>query len=90
MQDQQSVSGQAHGWQQTCIVSDKSDGVIYSKQANLFLKFIFFPLSKAVKGRHGHAKHSVELLRGEVPLRGEETEAQSMNHSTTSILSKTI
>lgn len=39
-----------------------SSDVIFSEEPDLFLQFVFLPLSQMIKGRHGHAKDPVELL----------------------------
>lgn len=52
----------AHCWRWTCIGLDGSCDFIFSEESDLFLQFVLLPLSKVIKGRHGHAKDSEELL----------------------------
>lgn len=60
----------AHCWRRTCIGLDGCC-FIFSEESDLFLQFVLLPLSEMIKGRHGHAKDSVELLWWEVTLGGE-------------------
>lgn len=58
---------QTRGGQQ-CVAHHCSNNQMASKEPHSFLQFVLLPLGETIKGRHGQAEDSVELLRWEVAL----------------------
>lgn len=58
---------QTRGGQQ-CVAHHCCNNQTASKEPHLFLQLVLLPLGETIKGRHGQAEDSVELLRWEVAL----------------------